>query len=735
MQRNGGCCNDALRTAQTLCIAVLLSLGVDECAIGQSARPKDDIKLLIPAAYQANAAGEEAAVSASISPGNVDPAPGAGGDAADNLDSLLDMADKDIGQLSQVNVASTPTTMDVSDVNPVVEGVSKKAETLAESPGIVDVITARDIEQFGAKNLYEVLQRATSVFMTGSFMFPRNVASIRGNLQNHEDNHVLILINGRPFRDITLAGINISVYTAFPIQTIERVEVIRGPGSVLYGTNAFNGVINIVTKNPDKPTFHVATLNGTHGWQSYSMAGGNGNQAEAAYTGVTYSRQTGWPFSATEDLAAPPPQDFGTARWGEDNIGLFSMYRNGNFTANVFVANASEETLGPLGAFPSDRLHDPRVFCDFGYLLELDEYQSLQSNFTYNYDGFHLPSVLAEPGGADLPFKPHSQSFLLEETYRATLTDDLNILFGGLMDIHTGQAFIEPIDVALIPAFTEIWYGVYMQMEYQILERLKLVGGMQANLPGQIKSGIVPRFGAIATLSDNWTGKFLYGQAFRSPYAAERMIDVPGVLLGNPALTPETIQTFDCQVAYHNEAFRLAATYFHSDYFDIITRSSTIPQVYSNGGSMMFDGVELENQWDVSDRWRCLASTTYQQNERDSVHNTTSAPMWMAKMGLAYNNAGLNVGLFDTYFGDQFVPPTALPVNTDPQPYHLVSLNTTLDLDRRLGWHTGNRMQCQFLVQNLFNERIDHVEFERELINSLPAGPGRTYYGGFAWGY
>lgn len=647
--------------------------------------------------------------------------------ASNEIDDVLNM---DLESLSNASVSQQSTFSD-----PVVEGVSKKEETLSESPGIVDVITAEDIKQFGAKNLYEVLQRATSVFMTGSFMLQRNVASIRGNLQNHEDNHVLLLINGRPYRDITLGGVNVALYTAFPIHTIERIEIIRGPGSVLYGTNAFNGVINVVTKNPKEPTLHVGTLAGSYGWQSYSMAGGNGNDRSGAYTGATYSRQKGWPFTATEDLAAPPPLDTVTANWGEDNFGLFTMYRHGNFTANLFVARASEETMGPLGALPPGRLFDPRLFCDLGYLLEVDEYQSIQTNFTYNYSGLNFPSSVAPPNVNGFPFEPFSHSWIVETTYHADLTENWNFMLGGLADFHKGQAFIEPFPLQTIPAFTEIWYGVYMQLECQATDWLKLVGGMQANLPGEIKDGMVPRFGAIATLTDHWTAKFLYGQAFRSPYRAERFIDVPGVLFGNPDLIPETIQTFDAQLAYRNERFRLAATYFHSDFFDIVTRVG-FPQTYVNAGMMEFDGVELENDWELSDNLRWMGSMTYQTNLRDGVRDTTSAPNWMAKMGLAYHtNSGLNVGLFDTFFGDQTVPATALAVNPAPDAYHLVSLNTTLDLARYYGWRTSRAMEVQFMVQNLMDEDIYHVEFERELINTLPAGPGRTYYGGFTFSY
>ena len=188
-----------------------------------------------------------------------------------------------------------------------------------------------------------------------------------------------------------------------------------------------------------------------------------------------------------------------------------------------------------------------------------------------------------------------------------------------------------------VPPFDEIWYGVYMQLEYQALDWLKLVGGMQANMPGDIKSGIVPRFGAIATLSENWTGKFLYGQAFRSPYRNRAVDQRAGRPDRQSRPEPETIQTFDVQLAYRTDDFRLAATDFHSDFFDIVTRVGVSANVRQRQG-MTFDGVELENDWELSERWRTLSSMTYQHNVRDGVHNTTSVPNWMAKMGVAYHD-------------------------------------------------------------------------------------------------
>ncbi|MBN1912309.1 MAG: TonB-dependent receptor [Pirellulales bacterium] len=638
------------------------------------------------------------------------------------------LAEMDLESLSKVRVAQ-PTLTD-----PIVEAVSKTPEKASEAPGIVDVITAQDIEEFGAKNLYEVLERATSVYMTGSYLYRRNRISMRGDLSTQIDNHVLILLNGRPIRNIISGGNNFPIYTAFPLQTIERIEVIRGPGSALYGSNAYVGVVNIVTKNPKKPTVHASELVGSYGWQSYSLAAGNGNETKGVFGGATYSRGKGWPFTATsEDPPGPAPATTDTVLYGEDNVGAFAMYRNKGFTANVFVANATETTMGSSPTWPAYWINGQNVFVDLGYYRELDDRQSVKIDFTYNYSLVVFPSAISTPGN-EIPFIPVSNSFLLEGMYRAKLTPKLDVMIGGLADIHQGVTRMNGMDAGR--AFNEVWYGVYMQSECRVTDWLKLVGGLQGNMPGEVCGGIVPRAGVITSLSPQWTVKFLYGQAFRSPYEVERSANVPGILVGNPNLSPELIQTFDLQVAYHTDDYRMAATFFQSDYFNMITRVGVAPQTYENIGSMKFQGVELENQWRFSKQWRWLGSVTYQNNVRNSDHNVTLTPNWMAKMGLAYNSPrGLNVGLFDTFFGKPTANPTAAVVNRVPQAYHLMSLNATLDLDRRFHWHTGRSMRLQFMIQNLLNERIDHPEFDRQLINSLPAEPGRTFYGGFAMEY
>ena len=159
---------------------------------------------------------------------------------------------------------------------------SRKSEKIAKAPGIISVVTRSEIEQYGGENLLDILQHIPGVQVTGSSFIPNNAVSMRGQLNQHYANRILFLINGRPFRDDTAGGWNLALYKQFPINDIERLEVIRGPGSVLYGTNAFSGVINIITRNADNA--EPAELSVAYGSYHHRKL-----QGRAAYKGDDWS--------------------------------------------------------------------------------------------------------------------------------------------------------------------------------------------------------------------------------------------------------------------------------------------------------------------------------------------------------------------------------------------------------------------------------------------------------------
>lgn len=132
----------------------------------------------------------------------------------------------------------------------VISATSKQAESYIESPGIVNYITSQEIATMGTNDLLDLLRRLPNVEIPSYCQYRNNIVSIRGQ-HGFTDKHTLVLLNGRPMRERHHGGVNAPIYTGFPLSSIKWIEVIRGPGSVLHGTGAFSGVVNIVTKTPE----------------------------------------------------------------------------------------------------------------------------------------------------------------------------------------------------------------------------------------------------------------------------------------------------------------------------------------------------------------------------------------------------------------------------------------------------------------------------------------------------
>jgi outer membrane cobalamin receptor len=95
-----------------------------------------------------------------------------------------------------------------------------------------------------------------------------SLIAVRGDQTRANAGHILILINGRPVREILEGGVSSDILESFPINILERIEVVKGPGSVLYGSDAFSGVINLITKKAEGEDFGVSAAGGAAGERS-----------------------------------------------------------------------------------------------------------------------------------------------------------------------------------------------------------------------------------------------------------------------------------------------------------------------------------------------------------------------------------------------------------------------------------------------------------------------------------
>ena len=598
---------------------------------------------------------------------------------------------------------------------------SKKSESIYEAPAVMSVVSREEIEVYGDRNLHQLLQRQPSVYTRGSYMYPNNIVSFRGDMPTHLDLHTLILFNGRPIRESSFGGVNFPVYTTFPLESLQSVEIIRGPGSVLYGTNAFSGVVNLRTKPiPDKNEFTVSGMSGSYGYYETTTSGG-GKIGDFGFIGaIRTAGQNGYTYRLTDGIGT-----FGRDHDKNKSVSGAAHLENGDFTLDLFGASMETFHVGaiPFWSVPGHVYRVNKLFANAGYRTDLNKRTRFEFNLTYN---LHENDFAGFPTG-DVSL--NTSDILGEATVFANPLDNLNFVLGYLYEY---QKNCEGNGEETIPLYRKRPQSAYFQADYNVTDKLKITGGMQWNKPDEGKtSDTITRMGIIYNFNDNWGIKLLRGEAFRAPFAIETDLYDPPVLAGNSSLMPEFITTYDAQVFYENDKTYIAATYFSSIIEQLIIRDTSVsPTSFINGGTQRFQGIELEAKRLLARNWHVLGSVTYQESDQTSDINKSVVPHTMFKLGTDYTWDWGSVGLFYSFFSKPPRLSTEVVANPKPDAVNLLTANLRIDPSRWLNIPKGQAM-LTFRVENLFNEKIYVPDFNRSgNPNSLPDGPGMTFYSG-----
>ena len=152
---------------------------------------------------------------------------------------------------------------------------SKFPQKVSDAPGIISVVSNDELRRFGGMTLGEILERVAGLTGTSAYFTDRSLVSARGDQTKINGGHVLFLINGRPTREILEGGLISDLLESFPVRILERIEVIKGPGSVLYGSNAFSAVVNLITRKAATNELDISTFG--------IEMGGKGATGEATY--------------------------------------------------------------------------------------------------------------------------------------------------------------------------------------------------------------------------------------------------------------------------------------------------------------------------------------------------------------------------------------------------------------------------------------------------------------------
>jgi outer membrane receptor for ferrienterochelin and colicins len=568
-----------------------------------------------------------------------------------------------------------PFSLDLESLaNLRVTTASKFDEKLSTAGGIMSVITKDEMRRFGGLTLAQVLERVAGLNFSTSYFPDRTIVSLRGSQTRGDSGHVLFLINGRPVREVQLGGVMTDLLESFPVNVLEKVEVIKGPGSVLYGSNAYSGVVNLITQKSNAQSFHAKAAAGPGGTvtgsQEFALARGAFNMVGAAQ--YRQFPQRNLLYRGTPGTNAPPQEMASLVNGGAGGF-LNLNYKGLRFLSSYTTADVA--TFAPI----SGATRISRGFADLGYSVQVSSKWEMSFNATYTR------ALVSAPTSPYI--RGWSTDAVLEWTNLVTLSPRDHITVGTLYgNTQATQNFIAVRSRPLTLDANRSSGAFYAQYEHTLAGDLKLIAGVQANKIGPIALDAVPRGGIVWNPTSTVTLKALYGEAFRAPSLLEIGLNHP-FNRGNPNLLPEKVRTFDIQASYGGKRTQLGLGYFRS------VASHSIVQDFSRGFPLSFanlpagatiQGVEAEAKRYVSRNWFLMGSMLVQTNRNGfGKHAIMPIPKFGAKAGVSYlSESGVGISVFDSYQGRSDAGTRTL--NPSAAPFHMLNAHLRFDVTKRL---------------------------------------------------
>jgi len=614
---------------------------------------------------------------------------------------------------------------------PIVYSAAKYEQKIHEAPASVTIVTAEQIRKYGYRTFAQVLQSVPGLFATSDRNY--DYLGIRGFSRPGDYNsRVLLLIDGHRLNDAVYDQAPIGTDSPIDVDLIERVELVRGPSSSLYGTNAFFGVINVITKRG-------RDIKGAEGsWEnsSYTSNKGRLTYGNKLSNGLEFIMSGSYLYSVGQQNLFyrefnTPDQNNGIAhRMDQDTFHNFLAKASyGDFTLQggyvgrkKRVPTASFETMFNNGR---DASVDNRGYLDLKYLHEFANQLTVKGRLYYDryyYRGDFL---------IDYPPVTLNQDFLTTEQVGGELTlvrrlfekhkVTLGTEFRSQFRINQSNKDAEPPATYLDDKRKSDIWAVYLQDEFAIMDNLILNAGFRHDHYSTVGGTTNPRVGLIYTWRDT-TAKLLYGRSFRAPNPFEQFYAFAGFNKANPDLKPETIDTYELVLEqYIGHHIRGSASGYYYEIDRLISQvldPSDGLLVYQNGNKINAKGLELtlEGKWPSG--WDGRLSYALQE-ARDNASDRllTNSPQHLVKGNLIIPlfNDKVFAGLETRYMSSRLT----LSGN---RAQNVFLTNATLFTQHLLpGWEFSAQ------VNNLFDHRYGDPGSGEHLQDTI-LQDGRTYW-------
>jgi iron complex outermembrane receptor protein len=573
-----------------------------------------------------------------------------------------------------------------------VTGVARRPEPLNKAPAAVYVITAEDIRRSGTGSLPEVLRLAPSLEVAKMNGYAYTVTA-RGFNSPESANKILVLIDGRSVYSPLASTVfweNIDV----PLGDIARIEVVTGPGGTLYGANAVNGVINIITKN---------------------AADTQGGLADARVNVTSGAYRTMLRYGIT-------PWDGGAVRlYGQAS-------RNGGSQPQTAADLTKTGWARYDGGFRFDQILGANTFNFEGDIydnhnpqqnLEKGQGFDLNGHWTHTFDSGSslMTQVTMDQSVRDIPGQREQlATYDFQAQHNTSLGWNDSFSWGGEYRQFKESYYTPNLPFFFVNPTTTISVGSgFAQDEIPLLSNLKLTLGIK--LEDNSYSGLdpMPNVRLAWETSDSGLLWAAISQAERTPSKIDRELQDPGILLPSPNFESEKLTAYE--VGYRGEPLThlsFSTSLFYNVYGDLRSDQATpvkiLPLMLVNGLKADTYGAEVWGKYVVNDWWRVTAGFNWLHRDlnMDPGYIDFGKGQTGGQDPAAQAQLRSYMNLFDNWEFDTSLRYVGKVSQEIPDAGQLSLVSSYVETDVRLGWRVTPETEIAFNALNLLHDR--HLE-------------------------
>ena len=646
-----------------------------------------------------------------------------------------------IALAAMVSITANAVAQDLADEEsvffyeiPSIYTASKHEQTVTEAPSSVSIITADEIKKYGYQTLSEILASVRGVFTTNDRNY--TYLGVRGFARPGDYNtRVLILVDGIRTNDAVYDTGAIGTEFLVDVDIIDRIEIIRGPSSSLYGTNAFFGVINIITKRGrdlqgPELAGKIGSFENYNGRLSYGDKFPNGLEV---FLSGTYFDSKGHEELYYKEFDDPATNNGIAENCDADDLSSF-LGKVSYMDFTVEGGYVDRNKVIPTGAYeiqfndPGSYTNDKQYFVGLKYDHTLENQHNILARI--NYDHYYYYGAYIYDWGELEPDLVVNEDYAEGDwingdlQYSLPFSDKHHVVLGAeyRSNFRQDQGNFDIYEVYLDDARKSYYYGFFLNDEFHVTENLIVNAGARYDYFETFGGTTNPRAALIYTPGYRTTLKALYGRAFRAPNAYELYYHDAGYSQ-KPGLNlePETINTYELIVEKYitDQIFGTINGFFYqiNDLVTLITDPDDDLLVFRNVEEIDAMGVEFGIEGRIVHGIKGRISYAFVETEdKGTGEILTNSPKHVAKLNM------ITPVIEDRLYAAgevQYMSERMTLTGSNTDDFVVMNLNLSTQL-------FDNHMRASFGVFNIFDQEYFDPASE-EHTQELIQQNGRTF--------